>query len=163
MALTSYLKVEGMIQGAIDGDCVQKGHENWILIYDIKHEVEIPRDRLTGMPSGQRMHKPFVITKAVDQATPLLYQACCSGEHMKSFEVHYNRISEKGQETLYYTVKLENAVVVNMRHHKPMTFLEEHKPYHDMEEVSFAYSRITWTHVEASKEAVDDWSEPKAG
>ena len=34
-----------------------------------------PRDPQSGLPTGQRMHKPFVITKEIDKATPLLYIA----------------------------------------------------------------------------------------
>ena len=33
-----------------------------------------PRDPASGLPTGKRMHKPFVITKELDKATPLLYQ-----------------------------------------------------------------------------------------
>lgn len=32
-----------------------------------------PRDPASGLPTGKRMHKPFVITKELDKATPLLY------------------------------------------------------------------------------------------
>ena len=160
MAMTSYLKVEGMRQGPIEGDCTQKGQEKWILVYGLDHSVELPRDPLSGLPTGQRMHKPFVITKAVDQASPLLYAACASGEHMKKWELVYKRINEKGQEEKYFTIALQNAVIVRIRHYKPLTLLETNKPYHDMEEISFSYTRITWTHNIASKEAVDDWNEP---
>ncbi len=161
MAMTSYLSLEGQSQGAIEGDCTQKGRENKILVYSIEHGMEIPRDTHTGLPTGQRIHKPFTITKHVDPASPLLYQACSTGEHMKKWELEYYHINEKGQEELYYTVTLENAIVVSIRHFKPTTFVEANKPYHDMEEVSFTYEKITWSHKTANKEAVDDWKEPK--
>ena len=161
MALTGYLKLEGQNQGKIEGDCTQAGREKTILVYGINHELEIPRDTHTGLPTGQRIHHPFVITKHVDPASPLLYQACASGEQMKSWEIEYYRINEKGQEELYFTVALEEAILVSMKHYKPMTFLPENKPYHDMEEIMFTYSKITWSHKTANKEAVDDWKAPK--
>lgn len=162
MAMTSYLTLEGANQGKIEGDCTQKGRENMILVYGVDHSVEIPRDIHTGLATGQRIHHPLVITKHVDPASPLLYQACTTGERMKTWQLDYYQINEKGQEELYFTVQLESAIVVNMHHYKPVTFVEANKPYHDMEEVSFTYEKITWSHKVANKEAVDDWKEPSA-
>ncbi len=163
MAMTSYLKLEGMSQGPIEGDCTQKGYEGWILVHAVEHGIELPRDTLSGMPTGQRQHSALTITKSMDAASPLLYQACTSGEHMKKFELVYNRINPQGQEEQYFSIKLENAIVVKMRHYKPLTFLEQNKPYHDMEEVSVSYTKITWHHITENKEATDDWNEPKSG
>jgi len=53
MAMTSYLTLEGANQGKIEGDVTQKGREKSILVYEIEHEIEIPRDTHTGMPTGQ--------------------------------------------------------------------------------------------------------------
>lgn len=162
MAMTSYLTIEGKNQGKMEGDCAQKGREKTILVYAIDHSLEIPRDTLTGMPTGQRVHKPFTITKHVDPASPLIMQACCTGEQMKTWQLDYYHITETGTEELYYQVKLENAIIVSIRHFKPTVFLPDNKPYHDMEEVSFSYEKITWTHKIANKEAVDNWKEPNA-
>ena len=162
MALTGYLTLEGNTQGKIEGDCTQKGRENTILVYAVDHILEIPRDINTGLPSGQRVHKPLVITKHTDPATPLLYQACASGEQMKTWQLDYYHINEKGQEELYYQISLENAIVVNIHHFKPHTMVESNKPMHDQEEVSFTYESITWSHKTANKEAVDKWKEPKS-
>ncbi len=162
MPMTSYLTLEGKNQGKIEGDCTQKGREKTILVYAVSHQIEIPRDKLTGLPTGQRIHKPLTVTKHTDPATPLLYQACASGEQMKKWQLDYYHINDKGQEELYYQVQLENAIVVSINHYKPMTFVEENKPYHDMEEVSFTYEKITWSHKVANKEAIDNWKEPKA-
>jgi len=163
MAMTGYLNLEGKNQGKIEGDCAQKGHEKWILVYGFEWDMEIPRDQHTGLPTGQRIHHPFKITKKIDQASPLLAQACASGEQMKKWLLDFHQISDKGQEQLYYQVELTNAIIVSLRQYKPLTFLEENKPYHDMEEVSFTYEKITWSHKIANKEAEDDWKAPKSG
>ena len=162
MAMTSYLTLEGTNQGKIEGDVSQKGREKTILVYGIEHNIEIPRDTHTGMPTGQRIHLPFSITKHMDQASPKLMQAVTSGEQMKSFELQYFRINEKGQEEHYYTVKLEEAIVVATRQYKPLTFLPENKPYHDMEVISFSYGKITVTYEPDGVEAEDDWKQPKS-
>ncbi|MEW6261644.1 MAG: Hcp family type VI secretion system effector [Thermodesulfobacteriota bacterium] len=162
MAMTGYLTLEGKNQGAIEGDCSQKGREKKILVYSIEHNVEIPRDTHTGLPTGQRIHHPFMVTKHVDPASPLLYQMCCTGEQTKKWSLDYYHINEKGQEELYFQVQLENAIVVQIHHYKPMTFLPDNKPWLDMEDVYFTYEKITWSHKVANKEAVDDWKAPKA-
>jgi type VI secretion system secreted protein Hcp len=160
MALTAYLKLEGMNQGKIEGDVAQKGREKTILVYGVDHEIEIPRDTHTGLPTGQRIHKPLKIVKHLDQASPKLLQAVTTGEHMKSFELDFYRINEKGQEEHYYTIKLEDAIIVKTHMYKPLTFLPENGPYHDMEEVYFTYSKITVTFEPAGIEAEDDWKNP---
>lgn len=157
MALTAYLAVKGENQGDIKGDCPQDGDKkDKILVYDIKHNVEIPTDTHNGLPTGQRQHKPLVLTKAVDNASPLLYKACCKGERCEVVLDMY-RIKGDGNEEKYFTVKLKDAVVVKMERSTPMTFLPENKPYRDMEMVSFTYSSITWTYNDGNIEFNDDW------
>jgi type VI secretion system secreted protein Hcp len=161
MAMTAYMKVEGSTQGEMQGDCQQQGRENLILVYGVDHALEIPRDTHTGLPTGQRIHLPMTITKHKEQSSPKLFQACASGEQCTVTLDHY-RITPAGKEEKYFTVKLENAIIVSMREYTPMTFLPDNKPYLDMEEVMFTYSKITWTYVPSGVESDDSWLTPKA-
>lgn len=157
MALTAYMKVEGKSQGEIKGDCQQGGDKkDKILVYAVEHLVEIPKDTHTGLPTGQRIHHPLTITKHLDQASPKLYKTCCTGEQCTVTIDHY-RIAADGTEEKYFTIKMEEAIVVSMKKETPLTFLAENKPYHDMESVSFTYSKITWTYNDGNIEYVDDW------
>lgn len=162
MALTGYLKLVGNNQGEIKGDCKQTGREDKILVYAWSQEIEIPKDTHTGLPTGQRIHKPLVITKSMDLASPLLMQAVTSGESMKEFQLDLYRITDKGTEEHYYSIKLEGAIIVRSQLYTKETFLEENKPYHNMEEVHFSYRKITHVYVPDGIEAEDDWSAPKA-
>ena len=161
MAMTSYLKVEANDQGEIKGDCTQEGREDLIMVYSIDHKVEIPRDTHTGLPTGQRIHKPLQIIKHKDKSSPGLFQACCSGEQMK-IEMKFFRITDAGKEEHYFTIKLENAIIVEMQEYNPLTFLEENKPYKDMESVLFTYEKIIWTYEPDGIETEDSWKAPKA-
>jgi type VI secretion system secreted protein Hcp len=157
MALTSYLAVKGKSQGDIKGDCPQGGDKkDKILVYAIDHNVEIPKDTHTGLPTGQRIHHPLVITKGKDNASPKLFKACCTGEQCDVTLDQY-RIKPDGTEEKYFSIKLEEAIAVNIREFTPVTFVPENKPYHDMEEVSFTYSKITWTYNDGNIEYVDNW------
>jgi type VI secretion system secreted protein Hcp len=157
MALTAYLAVKGKSQGDIKGDCPQGGDKkDKMLVYSLDHQVEIPKDTHTGLPTGQRIHKPFTFVKHKDNASPKLFKACCTGEQCEVVFDQY-RIKPDGTEEKYFTVKLEEAIIVNMREYTPLTFVPENKIYHDMEEVSFTYSKITWTYNDGNIEYVDNW------
>jgi type VI secretion system secreted protein Hcp len=157
MALTAYLSVTGKSQGEIKGDCPQGGDKkDKILVYGSDHAVEIPKDTHTGLPTGQRIHKPLTVTKHKDPASPKLFKACSTGENV-DVVLDYYRIKPDGSEEKYFTVKLQDAVIVNLREFTPETFLPANKPYHDMEEVSFTYSKITWTYNDGNVEFTDDW------
>lgn len=157
MALTMYMKVTGKNQGEIKGSCDQGGDKkDKILIYAMDHEVEIPRDTHTGLPTGQRIHHPLTALKAKDVSSPKLFAACCKGEGV-TVELDFYRIKDTGEEELYYKINLEDAIIVSMKEKTPETFLPENKPYKDMEEVSFTYSKITWSYTDGNIEFTDDW------
>jgi type VI secretion system secreted protein Hcp len=157
MALTSYLAVNGASQGDIKGDCAQGGDKkDKILVYGVDHSVEIPKDTHTGLPTGQRIHNPLTITKHKDLSSPKLFKACSTGEQL-TITLDFYRIKADGTEEKYFAIKAEEAIVVNLREYTPLTFLEADKPYFDMEEVSFTYSKITWTYTDGNIEFTDDW------
>ena len=157
MALIAYMAVKGNTQGDIKGDGSQSGDKkDKILVYGSDHTVEIPKDTHTGLPTGQRVHHPFTVTKHKDQASPKLFKACCTGEQC-SITLDYYRIDATGREQKYFTVKMEEAIVVSLREYSLLTFLPENKPYHDMEDISFTYSKITWTYSDGNIEYVDNW------
>lgn len=162
MALTAYLKIEAATQGEIKGDCPQGGDKkDKILVYTVDHTVEIPKDTHTGLPTGQRIHHPFVITKHLDMATPKIYKMCCTGEQATVTLDHY-RIKSDGSEEKYFTIKLENAIVVQVDKYTPLTFVAENKPFSDMEKISFTYSKITWIYNDGNIEFTDDWKNNNA-
>lgn len=156
MAMVSYMTVKAADQGDIKGDCKQQGKEDTIMCYNLDHMVEVPKDTHTGLPTGQRIHQPFTVTSKKGPHSPKLFQACCKGEQCE-VELKLFRTNDKGQEEHYYTVKLSKAIIVTMREYTPLTFLPESKPYHDMEEVSFTYSKIIWTYEPDGVEAEDEW------
>lgn len=152
MALIAYMQVKGSTQGQIKGDCAQAdGKKDTIVVYGSDHFVEVPRDTHTGLPTGSAIHHTFTVSKHKDQATPKLFRACCTGEQCV-VAIDYYKIEADGKESKYFSVKLEGCIVSRMREYTPPTFLPENKPYHDMEEVSFSYSKITWTNTAGNVE-----------
>jgi len=159
MAMTAYLQLKGKSSGEITGDCVQKGHEEWVTVYAMDHEVEIPRDTHTGLATGQRIHHPLTVTTGMGKHSPQSNQLCCTGEHCE-VTIEFMRINDQGKEEKYYSIKLENAIIVNTRTYFPETFLEDNKPFQHMMDISFTYERIVWSELINSKEAEDNWKSP---
>lgn len=162
MPMPCYLTLEGQNQGKIEGSVKVKGHEGKIMIQAVEHTVEIPKSPQTGLPTGKRVHGPATFTKEIDKSSPKLFQALTSGEQMKHVTLEYYRISPKGTEEKYYTVKLENAILTSLRAWTPNCLDAANKQMGHMEDVAFTYEKITWTFDPDGIEAEDSWLAPKS-
>ena len=114
MALNAYLNLKGQKQGEIKGSVTQKGREGKIMVIAINHEIVSPRDAASGLPTGKRQHKPFVITKELDKSSPLLYNALVNNENISEWKLEFwtpqlAATTGVGSEKQHYTVKLTNA------------------------------------------------------
>ncbi len=162
MAMPCHLSLNGNTQGKIEGSCDISGREGTILVYSMDHLINIPRDTHTGLPTGKRIHGALKITKEIDKSSPKLFQALSSGEQFSEVLLDYYRISPQGTEEKYYTIKLENAIIVDVRAWFPETLVKNNEPFKHMEDVSFSYEKIIWTWVPDGIEAEDSWSAPKS-
>ena len=161
MPMPSHLSLTGQNQGKIEGSCEMQGREGTILVYALDHNIEIPRDTHSGLPTGKRMHKPLTVTKEFDKSSPKLYQALCSGEQFSEVVLDFYRISPQGTEEKYYTIKLENAIIVHSKGWYPHTLEPKNEAFKHMEDISFTYEKIIWTWNPDGIEAEDSWKTPK--
>lgn len=161
MALNAYLKLRGEKQGDIKGSVTQRGREGKILVFAAEHEVVSPRDAASGMATGKRTHKPFVITKELDKASPLLYSALVNNERIAEWELQFWAPSMgpagAGAEVQIYTVKLSNAVISDIKFHMLNNKNPEFTKYPEYEDVAFVYQKIEWTWTDGGITATDDW------
>lgn len=162
MPMPFHMEVGGNSQGNIsEGCCDMKGRENTILCQALNHEVYIPRDPQTGLPTGKRVHNPLTITKVFDKSTPKLFQALATGERMSNVTLKYYRINPSGNEEHYFTIKLEDAIIVSVKPWVPNALDQARERFTHMEDVSFTYSKIIWTWEIDGVEAQDEWKVPK--
>jgi type VI secretion system secreted protein Hcp len=161
MALNAYLKLNGQKQGDIKGSVTQKGREDSIMVIATSHEVVSPRDAASGLPTGKRQHKPFVITKEVDKSTPLLYWALTNNENIPKWKLQYWQPSASGQEQQHYTIELLNASIAGIRHEMLNNKYPENMKHKEREHISFCYQKITWTWMDGGITAEDDWESPE--
>ncbi|MBW2526968.1 MAG: Hcp family type VI secretion system effector [Deltaproteobacteria bacterium] len=160
MALNSYLRLKGETQGEIKGSVTQAGREDSIMIIGTSHEVVSPRDAASGLPTGKRQHKPFVVTKEVDKSTPLLFYSLTNNENIPEWELQYWQPSKSGQEVQFYTVKLYNASIAGIRQEMLNNKYPENMQHKEREHISFCYQKIEWTWVDGGISAEDDWESP---
>ena len=161
MPMPCFLSITGNTQGKIEGSCAIEGHAGTILVQAELNDVKIPRSPQTGLPSGKRVHEPFTITKELDKSSPKIFQALTTGEQLSEVLLEYFRISTAGKEELYYTIKLENAIVVSVHKWVPNCLDKSKEAYGHMEDVSFSYEKVTWSFSIDGIEADDSWLAPK--
>ena len=161
MALNAYLRMKGQKSGDVKGSVTQKGREGSIAVVAVSHEILSPRDPASGMPTGRRMHKPIVITKELDQSTPVLYGMLVNNENITEWVLQYFSPDRTGVETQNFTIRLTNASITDIRLTKPLTWSLTRK-IPDYQEISFAYQKIEWTWAQGGITATDDWSGPAA-
>lgn len=150
-ALNAYLKVKGQKQGQIKGSVSKTGREGTIEVVAVSHEIVSPRDAASGLPTGQRMHKPFVITKTIDKSSPLLAEVLSTNENISDWELGFYMPAPAGKgEVLAYKIKLTNANIASIR-------LVTDANGNLTEEISFTYQKIEWTWTEGGITAMDDW------
>lgn len=167
MALNAYLKLKGQKQGEIQGSVTQKGREKSIMVIAVSHEIVSPRDPASGLPTGKRMHKPFVITKELDKASPLLYNALVNNENINEWTLRHFTPQVKAQqgvgtEVNHYTVRLFNANIASINFRMANNRNPELMKYSEYEEIAFTYQKINWTWEEGGISGEDDWETPNA-
>jgi len=162
MAMMAYGYLKGQKSGQIKGSVIQKGREDSIAVIAVSHAIVSPRDPQSGLPTGQRMHKPFVFTKELDKATPILYNVLCTNENLteavfKFWTPQIRATSGTGSEVQHFTIKLTNANIAsidfrmaNIRHPDLVKFTE-------YEEVALTYEGIEWTWMDGGISASDSW------
>jgi type VI secretion system secreted protein Hcp len=171
MPTPAYMTIEGETQGAITqgaftedsvGNTWQEGHEDEFLVQAYNHVVEIPRDPQSGQPSGQRVHKPLTVTKVFDKCSPLLYNALTSGEKLPTCEIKWYRTSGSGTQEHYFTMKLTDAIIVDIKGYMPNCQDPGNASFTHLEDISFSYRAIEWTHEIGGTSGSDDWRTPKS-
>lgn len=166
MAYEFYVTVEGTKQGKFKGESIREAHKEKLTGLSYRHEIKSPRDVATGQASGKRQHGPISMTKEWGAATPQIFQALVTNEVLKSVFFEFVATTPEGIEEVYYTIKLVNATVSQVRYMTGGNTVEgsgsakNTSTYdtHELEELSFTYQRIELEHKPGKTAAFDDWT-----
>jgi type VI secretion system secreted protein Hcp len=142
-----HMTVKGAQQGDIEGESTLKGSENSMVCLGFSHEIVSPRDPATGLATGRRQHKPIVIVKRIDKASPLLQGAMIQNENLQNVTFKFFQLQSSGSAGNQFTIKLTNANISRRTQEFP-----------NLETLEFYYQRIEWIHVPSGNSIIDDWS-----
>ncbi|WP_299004832.1 Hcp family type VI secretion system effector [uncultured Shewanella sp.] len=169
MPTPCYISIEGQTQGNITagaftsdsvGDIFVEGHEDEMLVQEFNHIVTVPTDPQSGQPSGQRVHKPFIFTVALNKAVPLMYNALSTGEKLTSVVLNWYRTSIEGKQEHFFSTTLEGATIVDIDCQMPHCQDPSQSDFTQLVKVSLAYRKINWDHTIAGTSGADDWRKP---
>ncbi len=147
----------GCNAGESVGSVFQEDHKDAFLVRAFAHGLILPIHAPSGWITGPRRHHPLMITKMFDRSSPLLYMALIRGERFARCTIRWYR--RKADDTLehYFTHVMEDAVVVRMAPHVPMTQNPEWEGKTHLETVCFTYRSIFWKHEILGTEGTDNW------
>jgi type VI secretion system secreted protein Hcp len=117
--------------------------------------VTVPIDPQSGQPAGQRVHKPFKFTVALNKAVPLMYNSLASGEMLPKVALKWFRISVEGKQEHFFSTVLTDATIVDIDCQDPAK-----SDFTQLIQVSLVYRKIDWEHTVAGTSGSDDWCAP---
>ncbi len=107
----------------------------------LSHEIVVPYDVSSGLPSGKRQHKPISVTMQWGPWTPKFIAALVTGENLKTVQIGLQRSG-----TPVATIKLTNA---RLSH-----FVQTDQDT----QFDMTYQKIEWTWLDGGITAEDLWS-----
>jgi type VI secretion system secreted protein Hcp len=165
-----YLKLS-LVQGgaAIEGESTVESIggvdvSKFIECDGFTESVTTAQDAASRTPTGQRLYEPLLIRKWVDKSSPELAKALCETAKVEGEFYFFRPSLENAQMEHFFTVKIEEARVSSIKRFLPEgsdDVARAGKP--PLENVSFVFSKITWTHVPGNKVHTDNWRQQSAG
>lgn len=145
MPFQAYMKIKD-----VPGECTDDKHKEWIEILSYTHGVNNMVSSSTSSGGGGSEgceHSDFSIVKVLDKASAKLNLACCRGAEIGDIEIELCKSSgdNTDEQVPYMKYKMEGSVKVTSVRPGGSSQGGDVKP---MEEVCFAYDKITWTYDE---------------
>lgn len=142
MAFDAFLKIDG-----IPGESSDAKHTEWIEIVSFAHSMDQPASATASSAGGataERVnHSAFTFVHLLDKASPKLYEACCTGKHVK--EVTLELCRSGGDKVKYMEIKLEQVLISRVA---PYGSAGEGFP---SEQINLSYGKIKWTYTQQKR------------
>ena len=110
MAFDAFLKIDG-----IPGESTDDKHKDWIEIQSYHQGLHQPASATASSNGGATAERvnfsDFSITKLVDKATPKLFEACCTGKHIKEVIIEVCRSG--GDKQKFLEIRMEQVIISN--------------------------------------------------
>ncbi len=144
MAFDSFIKIDG-----IPGESTDDKHKDWIEILSFDHEMLQPASATASSAGGATAERvnigTFNIVHNLDKASAKIYDACCTGKHIKDVTIEMCRAG--GDKMKYMEIKLEQVLVSKVS----TTGSSKADSGFPVEAVSFSFGKITWTYSQQKR------------
>ena len=108
MAVDMFLKIDG-----IDGESRDAKHKGEIEV--LSFSWGITNSGGGGGAAGKVTPDEFSIIKALDKATPQLFERCCEGTHVPAVQLTLAGSSIKGEQQEYLKIKLTDVLITSYK------------------------------------------------
>jgi type VI secretion system secreted protein Hcp len=144
MAFDAFLKIDG-----VPGESTDDKHKDWIEILSFSLGANQPASATASSAGGATAERVDIqdlsIVKALDKASPKIFEACCTGQHFKEIKIELCRAG--GDKLKYMEYKLSNAIVSSVR---PGGSAQGSETL-PLEEVSFNFGKIEMTYTQQKR------------
>ncbi len=110
MELTKHGHVRGSSTKREGGLDYSKG----VMCHSFSQSLASPVDSSSGSVTGKRTHRPITVTKDVDAASPILFQALCTNEGFTKVRFHFTSDPD-GQPCPGRTIELSVGRILSIR------------------------------------------------
>jgi type VI secretion system secreted protein Hcp len=109
MATDVFLKRDGIL-----GESTDDAHRDWIELTGYHQEIKQPVSYTASSAGGASAERvnfaPFFVSKLVDKATPKIFEAVCTGKHIKEVVVEFFRANAGGK-VKYLEIRMEQVLI----------------------------------------------------
>jgi len=141
MAFDAFLRIDG-----IPGESQDSNHKDWIEILSYHHGLVQPASKTASSAGGATAERvnfgDLSVTKLVDLSSPLIFQAGCTGKHIKEVIIEVCRAG--GNKEKYLEIKMEQVLVSSYAHESGSDF-----PF---EAISFNPGKFSMTYFKQKRE-----------
>lgn len=142
MASTIFLKIDG-----VKGESTDDNHKDEIEVMSYSHGVSQPMSAVAstagGGTAGRCNHTDLSVVKALDSATPILNQLCCTGKHIDNVVMTIRR-ADGDKSVPYMVYKLKNVVISSIS----VGGSSDSVP---TESLTFNYAQIEWEYTKQKR------------
>jgi len=140
----------------ISGDCaeLQPGSDGTICVQSLGYGLILPTDAGSGLPTGQRQHRPLKVVKLVDAATPFIFSALTQNRTCDVVIQFFKRDpAGSGAEIHFFTITLQNAKITSIN--ASVIPGPQITPF--VETITFTYQNIILKDEITGAETNDSW------
>lgn len=128
----------------LKGESMDKDHGQWLELDAISHQMHQPGSpsisTAGGHTAGRAEHGDMTVTKEIDSASPMIYQALSSGTTFQSAQIDVYRAAGDGLRIKYLEISLKHVLISRV------AFSIDGGPL-PLESLSLRYAAIQWKYV----------------